>query len=203
MAILHEFADVRNSLFGMLATALESMGTRRRNRARRLASRPKRIVRLPSEYFESLELGNLLFPALYQLENGLRLIVNSFLTACYGGDWWNDSLKAKKPDIVMYAEDQKRKFDAMPWIGDSAAVEVLPVHLITLGQLEEIVRVYRSDCIPELFPSIEFFLGHMEVIKRVRNLYSHMFPCITREDCTITRSEIRTLARHINKKLGE
>lgn len=93
--------------------------------------------------------------------------------------------------------------DAMPWIGDSAAVNVLPVHLITLGQLEEIVKVYSSDCIPELFPNIEFFVGHMELIKRVRNMYSHMFPCITRQDCLIARSEIRTLSRHINARLIE
>ncbi len=53
--------------------------------------------------------------------------------------------------------------------------------MITLGQLEEIVKAYKSDCIPQLFPNIEFFVGHMELIKRVRNMYSHMFPCITRD----------------------
>jgi hypothetical protein len=89
----------------------------------------------------------------------------------------------------------------MPWIGASARVTVLPVHLVTLGHLEEVVKRYRSDCIPELFPTIEFFLGHMEVIKRVRNLYSHMFPCITRQDCTLAKREILTLGTHINSRL--
>jgi hypothetical protein len=89
----------------------------------------------------------------------------------------------------------------MPWIGDSKVVPILPVHLVTLGHLEEIVKAYRSDCIPELFPTIEFFLGHMELIKRIRNMYSHMFPCITRDDSDVARSEIRVLAKHINSKL--
>jgi len=89
----------------------------------------------------------------------------------------------------------------MPWIGASSRVSVLPIHLITLGQLEEIVKSYRSDCIPQLFPTIEFFLGHMEAIKRVRNLYSHMFPCITKDDCKLAKREIVTLAAHINSKL--
>lgn len=149
-----------------------------------------------------MDLGNLLFPALYQFENGLRIALDSFLQTCYGADWWNASLKGRLINTFVYAEDQRKKLDAMPWIGDSSAVEVLPVHLITLGQLEEIVKVYKSDCIPQLFPNIEFFVGHMELIKRVRNMYSHMFPCITRQDCQIARSEIRVLSRHINSRLA-
>jgi hypothetical protein len=89
----------------------------------------------------------------------------------------------------------------MPWIGASSAVAVLPIHLVTLGHLEEVVKVYKSDCIPQLFPTMEFFLGHMEVIKRVRNMYSHMFPCITEGDCQVAENEIRVLALHINSKL--
>lgn len=173
-------------------------GTKKRSRR---ARRFERIVRLPAAYFEALDMGNLLFPALYQFENGLRVLLDTFLTTCYGTDWWDVSLKVKLKTVFDYAESQKKKLDAMPWIGDSTAVTVLPVHLITLGHLEEIVKAYQSDCIPELFPNIHFFLGHMDLIKRVRNMYSHMFPCITRDDCTLTRGEIRVLARHINSKL--
>jgi hypothetical protein len=156
---------------------------------------------LPAPYFEAVDLGNSLFSPLYQFENGLRILLDSYLQACYGPDWWDKSLKTKLHTVFEYADQQKKKLDVMPWIGDSTTVTVLPVHLITLGQLEEIVKAYRSDCIPELFPTIEFFLGHMELIKRVRNMYTHMFPCITRRDCAITRNEIRTLAEHINAKL--
>jgi hypothetical protein len=138
---------------------------------------------------------------LYQFENGLRILLHSFLGSCYGPDWWDASLKGKLPGIHEYAEKQRQKLDVMPWIGDSSAVPVLPVHLVTLGQLEEIVKAYQSECIPELFPTQEFFLGHMELIKRIRNLYSHMFPCISRQDCQFARNEIRVLAFHINSKL--
>ena len=174
-------------------------GTKKRSRR---ARRFERIVRLPAPYFEALDVGNLLFPALYQFENGLRVLLHTFLTTCYGTNWWDVSLKVKLKTVFDYAESQRKKLDAMPWIGDSTAVAVLPVHLVTLGHLEEIVKAYRSDCVPELFPTMEFFLGHMELIKRVRNMYSHMFPCITRSDCRDTRSEIRILARHINSKLS-
>ncbi|MFQ5927415.1 MAG: hypothetical protein ACE5MH_08280 [Terriglobia bacterium] len=157
---------------------------------------------MPAEYFEAINLSNIIFPALYQFENGLRLVVNNHLEICYGANWWDLSLKGKLPNIFEYAKRQRERLDAMPWIGASSRVEVLPVHLVTLGHLEEIIKAYHSDCIPELFPTLEFFLGHMEIIKRVRNLYTHMFPCITRNDCSVARSEIRTLALHINTKLA-
>lgn len=161
----------------------------------------RRIVRIPASYLEAVELGNIMFPALFQFENGLRLAIFNFLSTCYGPQWWDISLKANLPDIHKYSSDQQVKQDAMPWIGASARIPILPIHLVTLGHLEEIVKKYRPDCIPQLFPTIEFFLGHMEAIKRVRNLYSHMFPCITRADCTLVKREIATLVSHINTKL--
>jgi hypothetical protein len=168
---------------------------------RKRQSRIRRIVRIPTEYLEAVPLGNILFPSLFQFENGLRLAINKFLTTCYGTDWWEISLKAQLPKIYEYAEEQETKLNSMPWIGASARVPVLRIHLVTLGQLEEIVKKYSSECIPDLFPTLDFFLGHMLVIKRVRNLFSHMFPCITRDDCKTARREITTLSNHINAKL--
>jgi hypothetical protein len=167
-----------------------------RKRARR-----RRIIKIPDEYLEAIELGNILFPPLFEFENGLRISINKFLSTCYGEHWWEASLKAQLPVVHQYAEEQDKKRHLMPWIGDSARVAIMPIHLVTLGHLEEIVKKYRSDCIPHLFPTIEFFLGHMEVIKRVRNLYSHMFPCITKGDCRTAKREITTLATHINSRM--
>src|SRR3954454_2092740 len=118
--------------------------------------RRRRIVRLPEEYFEAIDLGNVIFPALYQFENGLRLLIHRYLETCYGPDWWSVSLQAKRKEIFDYADAQQKRLNAMPWIGTSSAVKVLPVHLVTLGQLEEIVKAYRSDCIPQIFPSLDF-----------------------------------------------
>jgi hypothetical protein len=169
--------------------------------ARKRRSNLRRIVKIPKEYLEAVELGNILFPSLYQLENGLSLAIHIFLSQCYSPNWWEVSLKTSLPEIYRYAEEQEAKRHSMPWIGDSARIPVLRVHLITLGQLEEIVKKYKSDCIPQLFPTIEFFLGHMDVIKRVRNLYTHMFPCITKKDCTTAKREVMTLAEHLNARL--
>jgi hypothetical protein len=81
----------------------------------------RRIVKIPKEYLEAVGYGNLMFPSLFQFENGLRLALDKHLTVCYG-DWWNLSLKTKKPDIWQYAEEMKTKLNALPWIGASARV---------------------------------------------------------------------------------
>ncbi len=161
----------------------------------------KHLVRIPIEYFDVIPVGTKLFSPLYQFENGLRIAIHKFLSTCYSEDWWEISLQTRLPRIYEYAEEQKRRRDLMPWIGASTEIEILPIHLITLGQLEEIVKAYQSDCIPQLFPTMEFFLGHMECIKRVRNLFSHMVPCLTQEDTQLARGEIRALSSHINTRL--
>lgn len=160
-----------------------------------------RVVKIPVSYLEALENASSIFPSLYQLENGLRIVLHEFLSTCYGMDWWEKSLKNKLPEIYQYAETQNTKKNKVPWLGNSNKVKLLPIHLTTLGQLEEIVKKYKSDCIPELFPSLEFFLGHMEIIKRVRNFYSHMFPCITKADCTAAQKEVFILSRPLNERL--
>ena len=161
----------------------------------------RRIIKIPVAYLEVIDLSNVLFPSLYQLENGLRLAIHNYLATCYGSSWWDISLKFNLRTIWDYAEDKQKQHHSMPWIGTSARVQVLPIHLVTLGHLEEIIKKYKSDCIPQLFPTLEFFLGHMDVIKKVRNLYTHMFPCITKDDCRVAKREILTLASHINTRL--
>jgi hypothetical protein len=166
-----------------------------------MATARNKLIKLPTEYFDSMVYGEKVFAPLYQLENGLRIIVDRHLSACYGADWWNVSLRVKLPNTHDYAATIVAKMARMPYIGDSTSVAVKPIHLITLGQLEEILRTYKSDCIPELFPTIEFFVGHMEIIKRVRNLFSHMFPCMSSNDVARVKREIKTLSEHINEKI--
>jgi hypothetical protein len=161
----------------------------------------KRLLPIPKVYMEAIPVGQSMFPTLYQFENGLRLAIDKHLSTCYGPNWWEVSLKTNLPTIYDYAEDAKTKRASMPWIGSSARTTVLPIHLVTLGHLEEIVKKYEADCIPSLFPTKEFFLGHMECIKRVRNLYSHMFPCLDKQDTRLVKSEVRVLAWHLRTKL--
>src|SRR5690349_16467634 len=112
-----------------------------RKRRRKLT----RLVRIPEPYFEVLDVANLLFPSLYQFENGLRLAIHHFLETCYGSDWWDKKMKADLPRVFQYEAEQRAKLATMSWLGSSTRVVVLPVHLVTLGHLEEIIKRYQSD----------------------------------------------------------
>ena len=159
------------------------------------------MLRIPREYIDVIPVGERLFSPIFQFENGLRLALHKFLSQCYDENWWETSLKGRLPDVYRYVEDAKARKDLMAWIGSSTRIQILPIHLITLGQLERIVETYKSECIPQLFPSLDFFLGHMEIIKRVRNLYAHMVPCLTPKDERVARREMLTLCEHIKTRL--
>jgi len=168
-----------------------------------MAKRKRRIVKIPKEYLEAIEIGEPIFSYFFQFENGLRLAVHNFLSICYGPDWWEITLRSTEEGerIYDYVEGIVKKQTYMPWIGDSVRVPILPIHSITLGQLEKIVELYKSDCIPQLFPNWEFLKGRLEIIKRVRNLYAHMYPCITKNDVKVAKRDILTLCDHLNSKL--
>ncbi|MEO8514053.1 MAG: hypothetical protein ABI543_10865 [Ignavibacteria bacterium] len=158
-------------------------------------------ISLPSEYYKAVKIGAPIFPILFEFENGLRLAINNFLSSIYGNDWWEIKLKSRYFDAYKYVADQKAKRDKMPWIGDSSRTTLIPLHSVTIGHLEQIVIKFQSECIPQLFPTIQFFTGHMEIVKRVRNMYSHMYPCIDKEDIEDAISEIKIISKHIKNKI--
>ena len=41
--------------------------------------RTKRIINIPVEYLEGIDIGKPIFPYLFQFENGLRLYIHNFL----------------------------------------------------------------------------------------------------------------------------
>ena len=158
------------------------------------------ILAIPESYLEAIPIGTGLFPSLYQFENGLRIAIDKYLETCYT-NWWESKLRFDLPDIYDYAEGVRQKRNKMPWIGDSTRIAIRPIHNVTLGQLEEIVKKYQSECIPQLFPTLDFFTGHMQVIKLVRNLYGHMFPCLTSADARTAKREVKTLCESLKNKI--
>jgi hypothetical protein len=173
------------------------MRTRQNNRRNQV----NRIIPIPREYLDAIAHGKEVFNPLFQFENALRLVVEKHMQTCYGPNWWNLKIQIDLPKTYDYVEKVKRKEMGMPWIGGSSTVPIIPLHSITLGQLEEIVKHYKADCFPQLFPSEVFFFGHMEVIKKVRNLFAHMHPCIDKRDVKIAKREIATMCDHLRTKL--
>jgi hypothetical protein len=157
---------------------------------------PKTFITLPEAYSKAIVIANPFFKDLFEFENILKLTIHKYLSM-WDDNWWENSLKHKKSEIYKYVDDLKKKKSNMPWIGDSAETELYEIHHVTLGQLEEIVKTYKSECIPEIFPTLDFFTGHMLIIKKVRNLFAHMHPCISQKDISTAKREMHTLNEHL------
>lgn len=154
---------------------------------------------LPEPYNNAIKNANPFFKELFEFENILKLTVHKYL-CMWDENWWENSLRQKKNDIYIYVDDLKKKKSHMPWIGNNAEIEIFEIHHVTLGQLEEIVKSHKSEFIPEIFPTLDFFTGHMLVIKKVRNLFAHMLPCISKNDIASAKREIKTLNEHLMEK---
>ena len=171
------------------------------SKARKTKKRLTRILPIPKTYLEAIIEGTPAFSPLFQFENALRIVLERHMKTCYGPDWWEVKVKSDLPRTYGYAENVMQKAQLMPWIGATSRISASPLHAITLGQLEEIIIHYKADCIPSIFHGLDFFTGHMDVIKRVRNLFSHMHPCIDKEDIKVLRREIATLCDDLRSKL--
>jgi hypothetical protein len=170
-------------------------------RRKNIRTRINRILPIPKPYIEAVEQGIPIFNPLFQFENALRLALDKHMQTCYGENWWDEKVQKDLPNTYKYADNVKQNAYKMPWIGATNRVPTLPLHSITLGQLEEIIIHYKSECFPQLFSSEAFFTGHMEIIKKVRNLFSHMHPCIGKKDVKAAKREITTLCDHLRTKI--
>jgi hypothetical protein len=158
-------------------------------------------LKLPANYRKSFIIGEEFFRAIFQYENALRLVINNFLKEQYGSEWWELKVKNDLSVIYEYARDRENDRKKKPVFGDSDNVELLPIHYVTLGQLNEIVIAYKSDCIPELFPDIKYFERQAKSIKKFRDLCSHFFPGINDEDWSTVKKPINELSKHLEYRL--
>jgi len=156
---------------------------------------------LPASYRISFSVGEEFFRAIFQYENSLRLTIYNFFKEQYGHDWWENKLKKDLEEIYKYAEDRELERKKKPVFGNSTRVELLPIHYVTLGHLNEIVIAYKSDCIPELFPDIRYFERQAKLIKKFRDLCFHVFPGINDEDWLTVKMPINELSKHLEYRL--
>lgn len=131
---------------------------------------------------------------LFVFENALRLKINTILDAKYP-NWWETKLKSDLPIVYKYASDEESRQAKLPMIGKVGILQ--PIDYVTIGHLEQIINKYQSEFIPSVFPNIQFFTGHMVIVKRVRNAVAHMIPAITTKDVRNAKHEIDILLQQL------
>lgn len=156
----------------------------------------KEKINLPKEYTSALKNAKELYSHIFSFEIGLRLAIDKHLTEWIGKEWWNIKLAKDMPDIFKYAEEHKKQ-SCINKIDKS----IHNIHFITIGHLSEIVKKYKEIFIPEVFPNLHVFLGHIEYIIKIRNCCCHMHPNIDKEYIKILEAETLILSKIINSKI--
>lgn len=156
----------------------------------------KEKINLPKEYINALKNAKELYSHIFSFEIGLRLAIDKHLTEWIGKEWWNIKLAKDMPDIFKYAEEHKKQYFI-----NKIDKSIHNIHFITIGHLSEIVKKYKETFIPEVFPNLHVFLGHIEYIIKIRNCCCHMHPNIDKEYIKILEAETLILSKIINSKI--
>jgi hypothetical protein len=132
---------------------------------------------------------------LFLFENAVRLMVNSVMEKV-DANWWETKIKTELYQTYDYAEKRKAEQAALPMVGQGR--ELKPYERITLGHLEEIIVKYKQHFVPSVFPNLQFFTGHMVIIKSVRHAIAHMSPATTAKDIRHARNDIEILLQYFS-----
>ena len=156
----------------------------------------KEKINLPKEYINALKNAKELYSHIFSFEIGLRLAIDKHLTEWIGKEWWNIKLAKDMPEIFKYAEEHKKQSFI-----NKIDKSIHNIHFITIEHLSEIVKKYKETFIPEVFPNLHVFLGHIEYIIKIRNCCCHMHPNIDKEYIKILEAETLILSKIINFKI--
>jgi len=114
--------------------------------------------------------GKNLYWKLYAIENTLRVVIHSVLTAQIGTNWWN---VAVDPNVAARAQGFRRSYTSNP---RNASPGIHDIHLVYLTDLTEIIRA-NSHLFTPIVPTTNLWISRLEAMRIPRNLVGHMnFP---------------------------
>lgn len=114
--------------------------------------------------------GSKLYWKRYAVENTVRIVIHSILSAQIGPDWWSVSVDKK---ILARATKFRADYTAKP---KNAGPGVSDLHLVYLSDLTNILRVNNHLFAP-IIPDTNNWIVTLEAIRLPRNLVGHMnFP---------------------------
>jgi len=154
---------------------------------RQFAFQPSRITRC------GRNVGAEVYWKLYAIENTIRIVLHSVLSAQLNPNWWS---VAVDPRIVGNAQRFRRSYVANP---HNASPGTHDIHLIFLSDLTEIMRA-NSHLISPVVPTTNQWIVTLEGIRLPRNLVGHMnFPnAYDRNAIDAAYTQLPTLVAHLS-----
>jgi hypothetical protein len=115
-------------------------------------------------------LGRNVYWKLYAIENTLRVLIHSVLSAQIGPLWWDSAVD---PKTVKNANETRMRYARLP---QHTSPGTHDIHYIPLSKLNNIIRVNSHLFLP-IIPDIDQWVVKVEGIRIPRNLIGHMnFP---------------------------
>jgi hypothetical protein len=113
------------------------------------------------------DLGKAVYWKLYAIENLVRIIVHSILTAQLGKNWWT---VAASPGLQKDVADRMKSYGNQPWHSTPGKHEV---YYIYLSDLTKILTSNSTQFQPHI-PDIAQWTARLEQIRLPRNIVGHM-----------------------------
>jgi len=137
-------------------------------------------------------IGSKVYWKLFAIENTIRVVIHSVLTAQIGAQWWATAVDRK---IVAKAQSVRNDYAARPQNANPGAHDI---HLVFLRDLTEIIRANNNLFAP-VVPNTNQWIATLEAIRVPRNLVGHMnFPnTFDRNAIDSAHSQLPALLGHL------
>jgi hypothetical protein len=138
------------------------------------------------------DVGRSVYWKLYAIENTMRVVIHSVLTAQIGPNWW---LTAADVGLQKKAQRFKSNYSASPWHSSPGGHDI---YYVDLSDLNETIRANSHLFLP-IIRDVDQWMARIEQVRLPRNVVAHMnWPSATdRQRIGVLYSDVRTLASHV------
>src|SRR5258708_16796458 len=113
------------------------------------------------------DVGAKVYSKLYAIENLIRVVVHSVLTAQLGQNWW---IIAADPNLQREVSWRRASYGNRPWHSTPGKHEVYYVYL---SDLTKIMTTNSAQFVPHI-PDVDQWTARLEQIRLPRNIVGHM-----------------------------
>lgn len=138
------------------------------------------------------DLGRKVYWKLYVIENLIRVVVHSILTAQVGPNWWASSVST---DLQRQVTRFKSRYAKQPWHSPPGQHDI---YYTFLSDLSEIIRAHSHLFLP-LIPDIDQWMARIEQILLPRNIVGHMnwLSATDRQRIDVFYADLHALIKHL------
>lgn len=114
------------------------------------------------------DVGRHVYWKLYAIENLVRVVVTSVLTAMVGPNWWNLTVD---PSLQKKINDRMKDYDKVPWHSKPGKHEL---YYALLSDLNRVIATNSHLFKQKYIPDIDQWIARIEQVRMPRNVVGHM-----------------------------